>query len=586
MCEVNLMIGGIVVGLYIVELVLGKGSAANTIIVHPIAALLAAASVAVSLWAFYGKTVDSIRIAAFTSYLLLLAGTGLLVISTGAVNSPFVVLWMLAAVFSGMLGNIAIISLLAVTGAYIAYMFATHPNQSVDQLFFYVIIAWLPLAISFAIWHGKKQTDNQKDRVYSALTKELTQVASKSEIVINAIADGVIAIDGGGNVQLINPAAQSIIGWGKDDALDLAYRSVIHLLDPNGNEIDNANDPVLKVLQTYENIVNNNYTLVTKSGKNISISLMVSPVSNGNDRGAIIVFRDISKQKTEEREEREFISTASHEMRTPIAAIEGYISLALNPTTANIDDKARVYINKAHESSQHLGRLFKDLLDVTKLEDGRMTQNPVVVDIVSQVQTVVEELSSRATEKDLQLLFGDTTVGQESPSLMNPAKRLTPVFYSLIDPVRLKEILSNLVDNAIKYTKAGSVMVDVSGDDKKVVVSIKDSGIGIPPEDIPHLFQKFYRVDSSDTREIGGTGLGLYLCRRLVEAMNGRIWVESAVGEGSTFFVEIPRLSNEEAQERLRRGEGEQSAADTPAAPAAAQPIPAASPLPPAPLKT
>jgi hypothetical protein len=118
----------------------------------------------------------------------------------------------------------------------------------------------------------------------------------------------------------------------------------------------------------------------------------------------------------------------------------------------------------------------------------------------------------------------------------------------MADKDHLREVVSNIIENAIKYTKEGLVEVDVIGDDEQITVSVKDSGIGIPPEDLPHLFQKFYRVDNSDTREIGGTGLGLYLSRRLVENMNGRVWVESKFQKGSTFFVSLPRLTDAEVQ--------------------------------------
>lgn len=124
---------------------------------------------------------------------------------------------------------------------------------------------------------------------------------------------------------------------------------------------------------------------------------------------------------------------------------------------------------------------------------------------------------------------------------------MQPIYYAFVDPDHFREITANLIENAIKYTKQGEVVVDVTGDSSKVVVSVMDSGLGIPAEDVPHLFQKFYRVDNSATREIGGTGLGLYLSRRLAESMSGDLRVESEYGKGSTFFLEIPRISKEEA---------------------------------------
>ncbi|RWZ77998.1 MAG: HAMP domain-containing histidine kinase, partial [Candidatus Chaera renei] len=252
-----------------------------------------------------------------------------------------------------------------------------------------------------------------------------------------------------------------------------------------------------------------------------------------------------------------FISTASHEMRTPVATIEGYLGLALNPKTATIDDKAKEYLQKAKESVQHLGRLFQDLLDVSKAEDGRLNTNPVVVDIVAFTKEVTESFELSAKQKGLVLYFKPV-----SSSALETNRRLNPVYYALADQGQLREVLSNLIENAIKYTQTGSITVDIGGNDEAITVSVADTGIGIPPEDIPHLFQKFYRIDNSVTREIGGTGLGLYLCRRLVEAMRGRIWVKSEFGRGSTFYVQIPRLTHEEAMERLAQS-GNLEAADS-----------------------
>ncbi|HEU5187517.1 MAG TPA: ATP-binding protein, partial [Candidatus Saccharimonadales bacterium] len=132
-------------------------------------------------------------------------------------------------------------------------------------------------------------------------------------------------------------------------------------------------------------------------------------------------------------------------------------------------------------------------------------------------------------------------------------KKLHPAYYILADPGQLREVLSNLIDNAVKYTRQGTVTIDIIGDAANVSIRVSDTGIGIPPEDVVHLFQKFYRVDNSDTREIGGTGLGLFISRQLVEANNGHVTVESAYGKGSTFTVQFPRMTNEQAQSALNQ---------------------------------
>ena len=409
---------------------------------------------------------------------------------------------------------------------------------------YWAVLVGLPLIFIIALigLHRQRHSADGKAEAYHALAQELSQVANKSEIVINAIGDGVIATDDKGIIQLINPAAQAIIGWGKQDAEDLDYHSVIKLSDDKGTDLAADAGPVQQVLQGGAPVMRNDLLLMTNAGKKINISLLVSPVGNfGN--GAIIVFRDITSEVSENKQRAEFISTASHEMRTPVAAIEGYLGLALNPATAQIDDKARAYLTKAHESAQHLGRLFQDLLDVSKAEDGRLKNSPQLVELVQFIRESTAVLTAKAQEKGLSLIF--------QPDVSeNASNAIAPLFYVEVDPDHLRETASNLIENALKYTKEGSVTVNVTGDDTHVIVSITDTGIGIASEDIPHLFQKFYRIDNSDTREIGGTGLGLYLCRRLVESMNGRLWVESEVGVGSTFYVELARVSSDEIERR------------------------------------
>lgn len=484
---------------------------------------------------------------------LLFAGTaGTLVATTGGLSSPFISLWMLVTVFAGIFG---LWGMLVTFLAGNSYLVIGAVDGKIDEklLILTVLITWLPVIASYIIWHTKGSRETTKDKAYHELANELSEVASKSEVVINAIADGVIAVDSRGTIQLINPAAQQITGWGKQDATTLDYKSVLKLVDSKDQELSPANDPVYKVLETNKEAETDALSLVTHSGKKLLVSIVVSPIAQLGS-GAIIVFRDITSEKKEEREQAEFISTASHEMRTPVASIEGYLGLALNPNTAQIDDKARDFITKAHESAQHLGRLFQDLLDVSKAEDGRISNNPKVVDVVQFASTIVEGLRPQADAKQLRLLFKPMPDAQEED-----ARHLNPVFYANVDNDHLREIIANLTENAIKYTLKGDVIIDINGDTDHIVISIADSGIGIPTEDIPHLFQKFYRVDNSDTRTIGGTGLGLYLCRRLADVLGGRIWVESRFKQGSTFYLEIPRIDHEEATRLIEAAATESS---------------------------
>ena len=358
--------------------------------------------------------------------------------------------------------------------------------------------------------------------------------------ILDAVDDGVLAVNSKGNILAINPAAEQITGWNGSDAAGLVFNSVLKITNNEGGEMIEISNPVNRVLRTGENFTTRDLFIKTQSGKIVPIFLAVNSIDSQNS-GVVVVFRDISKELKENREQAEFISTASHEMRTPVASIEGYIGLALNPATATIDARAKSYLQKAHENTKHLGQLFQDLLDITKAEDGRLKNEPIVLDAIEFSRNIWEGLKPKAEAKGLNYIF-------EPDNHKTGEKTLTPVFFIHADRDHLHEILNNLFENAIKYTPNGMVSVNVTGDNNNVQISVKDSGIGIPAEDIPHLFQKFYRVDNSETREINGTGLGLFLSRKLTESIGGFLDVESEYKKGSTFTVKLPRITRENAE--------------------------------------
>ena len=580
MCEITLLTSLCLLGLYAAGRFFMQGGLADSVFAEPdITLWMAGITALYSLGALtIGRKYANFWLGLIAYILASLTITSLVAL-TGNAHSPFIALWLMVGVFAALFGLWTLVAAGVITNVYVIYwLFTVNPMPGWQEIVLLFLVVEAPLLASFLIWHKQSVQDGGKDEsAFSALAQQLSQVANKSEIVINSIADGVVAIDQAGIVQLVNPAGQTILGWPKQDAIGLDYKSVIQLANQKGEPIPDELSPIRQVMLSDKPMTNNNLMLVTKSGKKLLVSLAVSPVGGegGKAQGAIAVFRDITREKEEERQKGEFISTASHEMRTPVAAIEGYLGLAMNPQTATIDDKARLYLQKAHESTQHLGRLFQDLLTVSKAEDSRLVVRPTAIDATSFTREIVESLQPKAKDKGLMMLF---TPG--SPDT-DGNRRVQPVFYMLADPDNMREVISNLCDNAIKYTKQGSVTVDISGDEHNVSISVTDSGIGIPPEDVPHLFQKFYRVDNSDTREIGGTGLGLYICRRLTEANNGRINVNSMYGKGSTFTIELPRLNNDQATDIMST---QAAAAPTSAmAPANPAPITTAAPVQPPP---
>lgn len=370
--------------------------------------------------------------------------------------------------------------------------------------------------------------------------------AELANLVLNSIEEGVIIVHPSGVVLLSNPAAMRMLGVNDTSAiLNVQISSLLRLENGEGMKLEDSVNPVLLAINSGEKYSTRDFVLVNliEQRKPVAISV-VSTNSGQNER--IITLRDISRELEEEGEQTEFISTASHEMRTPVASIEGYLGLALNPKTATIDERARKYLEEAHTSSKHLGRLFKDLLDVTKLDDKKIRVQLSPVEMTSTVRSIANGQVPQMSEKGIHYTFGSN-----GTSTSGNGRFLNQEVYASVDIDFLREAVNNLVENAIKYTaEGGGIWVNVRGDDDRVLINVTDTGIGISPDDLKHVFQKFYRADNSQTRTVGGTGLGLYLVKQRVEAMGGKVWAESSFGEGSTFYLSFPRITAEEYQRR------------------------------------
>lgn len=395
--------------------------------------------------------------------------------------------------------------------------------------------------------------DNGAGKAHTQLPADLQDDSSRFKIIIDSIEEGVVLIDNQLTIQLINPGATKICGWTAEDATGINATNVLQLVNQKGELIDDATNPLKAVFATGQSQLSDNLFLLTHDKKQMPVNLHVSPLHDAekNVTAAVAVMSNVTKQRAEEQQRADFISTASHEMRTPVAAIEGYLALALNDKVATIDERAKGYLEKAHASTQHLGKLFQDLLTSAKAEDGRLTSHPTVIDLGEFLEQLAGDLRLVAEKKKLFVEF----ISGDSGNTINATKErggervIRPLYYAYVDPDRLREVITNLFDNAVKYTEEGKISIGVTGNDQLVQCYVRDTGPGIPADDLPHLFQKFYRVDSSATRTIGGTGLGLFICRKIIELYEGRIWVESKVGEGSSFYINLPRIPVQRATE-------------------------------------
>ena len=363
-----------------------------------------------------------------------------------------------------------------------------------------------------------------------------------ANLVLNTTDSGVIIVLPTGVIEYINPAAVSLLGGQMaQNFLGAKLEDILKLENGQGVAIPAQNNLVFYAVNNGQNYTTRGYFLVNLQGQKKPVAFkVITSHSPKNER--IVTFYDITSELEAESEQAEFISTASHEMRTPVASIEGYLGLALNPKTATIDERAKKYLEEAKKSSQHLGKLFRDLLDVTKLDDKRIKAHLTPIEVTSTVRSIAEGQIPKMSEKNIHFTFGSS-----SSANINGGRVINQEVFAAVDVDFLREIINNLIENAIKYTNnGGGIWVNVRGDGDRVLINVTDTGIGISPEDSKHVFQKFYRADNSETRTIGGTGLGLYIVKERVEAMSGSTWVESTFGEGSTFYVAFPRLTYEE----------------------------------------
>ena len=455
----------------------------------------------------------------------------------GGLASHYYALWPIFLLLSGIFGIIGIMASLLLSVGFVAVEYIALGSANFVQSGNMQFIIATVLAGIFGYLLAVRQSQLLRAvGIAKNLSGELSTAQNKERLMLTAIADAVVGVDTIGRVVLFNQIAEQLSGWDTKSAQGIYYNNIFKLKDKNDKDISPATDPFLKAMKTGQYLRTDEFYMLNKNNEKIAFSISIAPTYDNNhaSSGAVAVFHDISEQKAVQRERNEFVSTASHEMRTPVAAIEGFLSMATNPNLATVDERAKTFITKAHESSLHLGRLFQDLLSVTKIEDKHLNEKRQIFNLNDLVKQITTEMEVIAAKKKLKIVASFTQASG------NNEKVIAPMVNVEADPERLREVISNLIDNAIKYTMSGQIDVKVITNDDFATVSIHDTGIGISVEDQKHLFEKFYRANNSMTREIGGTGLGLFIARNLIEHYGGRIWVESRPNQGSTFAFSLP----------------------------------------------
>ena len=373
------------------------------------------------------------------------------------------------------------------------------------------------------------------------LLEQIRATEERSRLILESSAEGIFGVDTGGVIRFVNPAACRLLGYAVEEMIDQQSHALIHHHRPDGTDYPVAECPMSAAYrQGKASRIDDEY-LWRKDGAGLPVEYGAMPMfKDGVIVGAVISFTDITERKRAEAElmeakvaaeeatkaKSDFLANMSHEIRTPMNAIIGLSHLALK---TQLTPKQRDYVGKVHNAGTSLLGVINDILDFSKIEAGKLDIETTGFRLDEVISSVTTLTAQKAHEKGLEFL---AHVAPDIPENL------------LGDPLRLGQILTNFVNNAVKFTERGEIRLNIdllerTGDKVQLKFSVRDTGIGMTREQSAKLFQPFTQADTSTTRKHGGTGLGLTICRRLVELMGGRVWHESEPGVGSTFYFNV-----------------------------------------------
>jgi len=347
----------------------------------------------------------------------------------------------------------------------------------------------------------------------------------KTQLIIVNFADGILVFDKEGKISLINPQAEVFFAV---KAKDLIGRPVLEL------SAFPTFEPLIGLLGAEIKSV---FRKELSIREHLTLEVSAIPMMSGKEEfGTLVILHDMTREKTIERMKTEFVSLSAHQLRTPLSAIKWTFRMLLDGDLGKITKEQRDFIEKTYRANERMINLINDLLDVTRIEEGRYLYKPVLTDFEPVVQFAVNSYREEAGKKNIKLEF------------KKPKKKLPKI---ILDVEKMKLTIQNLLDNAVKYTPAGGrVIVSLKLGKKEIEFSIKDTGVGISKEQQERVFTKFFRGANIMRMETEGTGLGLFIAKNIIEAHGGKIWFESKEGKGTTFYFTLP--SEEEFAEFLK----------------------------------
>ena len=342
---------------------------------------------------------------------------------------------------------------------------------------------------------------------------ELSRDKSRLAAVLDQMAEGVGAVDADGRVLLVNPALSRLLGI---DAAQARGRGHLESLRHHGlaeliGEVLRGGRAAARELRRF-------------SPEELVFDVHAAPLTQeGRPAGALVVLHDITRLRHLEQMRRDFVANVSHELRTPLSSIKGFAETLREGALEDSVNRLG-FVKTIEEQAEHLTKLVDDLLDLSAVESGHRPPAMQAVALSPLLLAAARDAAPAAAERRVR-------VNVRSAAALSPA---------LADAAHVRQILANLIDNAVKYNEPdGLVELAASAGDGEMIVSVRDTGMGIPETDLPRVFERFYRVDKARSREAGGTGLGLAIVKHLVEAQGGRVWVESRQPGGSTFYFSL-----------------------------------------------
>ena len=353
---------------------------------------------------------------------------------------------------------------------------------------------------------------------------ELVSLQRELERIFASLGHGMYVVDKERRIVLWNRAAESILGWREKDTLGKDCQEFIGHLDDNGEQLCERSCPLLDTIEksntSYAGIV----WAHTESGELVPVNVSCAPLmEDGQVAGAVEVFSDMTHEKEVDRLKSTMCSVVAHELRTPLTSMKGYLELVLGGEVGDITDDQRDFLAIVGENAQRMQELIDDFLDAEKLQSGLIEMHWEDLDIGSLAEQSLKDLAPAAKEKSLCVVVEL----EEVPPVQG-------------DRNRMKQVLANLVSNAIKYTNEGKVGVRTHANGKHVTVEVWDTGVGIPKNEIGRIGEKFFRASTAARTSGHGSGLGLAITKEIIKKHDGELRIESGTGNGSRFHVLLP----------------------------------------------